>query len=129
MKDREGFTLIETIFALVILSVGILGMTSMTGRLLTTAASAEERALALQAIEDRISLIAIDPRYAELDSLYEQSEAAVAGLPGYTRTTVITRTTTTVSGGGIIDLTSITVTVEGRFLDSPLSRTLKVGAR
>jgi prepilin-type N-terminal cleavage/methylation domain-containing protein len=129
MGNRDGFTLVETVFALVILAVGILGMTSLTGSLSTTAATAEERALALQAVEHRLTLVEADPRYAKLDSLYDESAVAIPGLPGYTRVTDVSRTTTTVTGGGIIDLTTITVTVEGRFLASPLSRTLKVGAR
>jgi Tfp pilus assembly protein PilV len=121
--------LIEVMFALVILAVGILGLTTVTGRLSTTAATAEERALALQAVEDRLTLIAADPRYSRLDSLYEKSESGIPGLPDYTRTTEVVRTTTTLTGGGIVDLTRITVEVDGRFLPSPLSRTLYLAAR
>ncbi len=123
-----GFTLIEITIAILILTVAVLGIASSAGRLIAPALSAEADFQALQAVEDRLSRIRMEPRYAKLDSLFAGTQTNLPGLTGYTRTTAVTRTRTTLTGGKVLDYTTLVVTVTGPRLKAPLSRKLVVAA-
>ncbi len=126
--NKKGFTMVEMIVAVVILAVAILGLSSSTSRLARTAVDAEKNALALQAVEDRMSRIRLHPIYQQLDSMFTESEAEVPGLPDYTRSTNITRILEPGERDGkYIDYTRITVTVTGPGLPEPVSRTVSLG--
>lgn len=126
---REGgFTLVEVMVALVILAVAVLGMAASAGVLGRYSAEAQVRALATQAVQDRISLVKVDPRYAELETLYAGVENDLVGLDGYTRETTVTRVEQKTSSGGTLDYKVITVVVSGEHLSAPLSRRFTVGA-
>jgi prepilin-type N-terminal cleavage/methylation domain-containing protein len=124
---RNGFTLVEVTVALVILAVGILGISSSAGRLGQVSSTAEAEAIALQAVQDRIAMVMLHPSYAKLDSIFSKTESNVPSS-GYTRVTDVTRTLTTGAGGKTVDRSSIQVTVTGPGLLSPVSRTQVVGA-
>lgn len=119
---QEGFTLVEIIIALVILGVAVLGMSASTTGLVQSVAEEEINATVLQAVEDRLAEIRMDPRYASLDSLYSSTETDVLGLEGFTRVTDVTQIQTNLPGAGDVDVTRITVTVTGPFMNSPLTR-------
>ncbi len=125
--DRRGFTIIEMVVAIVILTTGILGLATSTSYMVRVAATAGLRAESLQAVEGRISLIAMDPRYHNLESVYEGEEADISGLDGMTRITVIVHSKETVDGH-TTDYKTVTVTVEGPGLAEPISRTIILGA-
>ena len=126
--NRKGFTMVEMIISLVILGVAILGLTSTTARLARVAVQAENKALALQAVEDRISRIRLHPVYQQLDSLFTESAVEIPSLPEYTRSTSLTRIIEPGEREGkYIDYTRITVTVNGPGLEEPISRTVAVG--
>lgn len=128
VQREGGFTLVEVTIALVILAVAVLGMAASAGVLGRYSAEAEVRALAMQAVQDRISLVKVDPRYAELEDLYGGEENDLPGLDGYTRKTTVTRINQTTTGGGTIDYKVISVVVSGGDLSAPLSRRFTVGA-
>lgn len=123
-----GFTLVEIIIALLILTTAVLGIAASTGKMLAPAATAELEFEALQAVEDRLSLIRLEPRYGDLDSLFAGSETSLPGMPGFTRTTTVTRTQQTLTGGKVLDFTTIVVTLDGPGLPAPLYRKLVVAA-
>lgn len=126
-KDR-GFTLVEMIVSVVILSVAILALSTSTTRLVRVAMGAEANALALQAVEDRLAVIQLHPIYQQLDTLYEESGASVPNTDGFRRDTRITRVL--LDGereGKFIDFTRITVEVDGPGLDKAVSRTITIG--
>lgn len=123
-----GFTLVEVTIALVILAVAVLGMAASAGVLGRYSAEAEIRALAMQAVQDRISLVKVDPRYAELETLYAGEESNLPGLDGFTRKTTVTRVNQMVPGGGTLDYKVVSVVVTGDELTEPLSRRFTVGA-
>ncbi len=126
--DRNGFSLVEMTTAVLILTMGILGMGATAGRMTTAAEAARVRSEALQAVEDQLSQIQMDPRYTLLDSLYVSTKAAIPGVVGLVRSVSITRTEKTVVGGGVIDYKEIYVLVDGPRLPAGLSRTLIVAA-
>ena len=124
----RGFTLLEVLVALIILTVAVLGVASSAGRLSTVSAHTQVRTLALQSVEDRLSLIRLDPRYVELDSIYAGQEDQLPGLDGFKRTTAVARTEDVQVGGTVIDYQHISVTVEGPGLPNPITRTITLGA-
>ena len=129
LKQREaGFTLIEIVIALLILTVAVLGLAVSTGRILEPTGDAEVEYVALAAVEDRIAEMSLDPRYTLLDSIYGGTETGLTGLAGMTRTTTVTRSQETLSGGGVLDFQTIHVAVSGGRLKEPVSRSLGMGA-
>ncbi len=124
-RSGAGFTIIEVVVALVILSVAVLGLGASASQLTTTAVSAERRALALQLVEDRISRVRLDPRYAGLDTLYAGTENDVLGA-GTTRKTIVVHVQQTTPVA--LDYKRISVTVAGPFLKPAISRQIVVAA-
>lgn len=125
---KNGFTLIEMIVSVVILSVAILALSTTTTRLASLAMGAEKNALSLQAVEDRLAEVRLHPIYQQLDSLFTESGSTVPHLDGFTRSTNITRVITDGDREGkYVDITRVTVEVRGPGLDTPLSRTVTIG--
>ena len=125
LTGRQGFTMVEVIVALAILSTAVLGLAGSATRLTTAAATAEVRAQATYSAQDRIGRIEMDGRYTLLDSLYEGVEAGVPA-DGFTRTTTVEHVSTT--SPDTLDYRVITVQVVGPGLTAPVERTLMVAA-
>jgi prepilin-type N-terminal cleavage/methylation domain-containing protein len=125
LRSRAGFTMVEVIVALVILSTAVLGLAGSAARLTTAAAGAERRAQALYAAEDRVGRIEVDGRYALLDSLYAGIENDVP-LEGFTRTTTVEHVN--VTDPSPLDYKVVTVVVTGPGLMSPIERNRLVAA-
>jgi len=101
-------------------------MASSASRLATSSATAELRALALEAAEDRLSRVRLDPRYGGLDTLYSGVETGLFGISGMTRTTSVAHVQQ--STPHPLDYKRVTVTVTGPMLDPPISRLLVIAA-
>ena len=125
--NRQGFTIIEMIIAILLLTTAILGMGASAGFMLQAGSGAGVKAEALQAVEGRISQIVMDPRYAALDSLYEGTESDMPGLVGYEMVTTITQTRTLLNGR-YTDYKKVWVSVSGPGLFESISRLMIVGA-
>lgn len=124
LSGRRGFTMIEVIVALVILSTAVLGLGASASRLAMSAATAEIRAVALESVEDQIARIRLDPRYTELDSLYAGVDNNVLGIGGYTRTTSIVHVQ---QGSPVtLDYKKISVVVTGPMLTPSISREIVI---
>jgi len=126
--DRNGYSLIEMIMSMLLLTMGILGMGTTAGRMTTAAQSTTTRSEALQSVEDRLDLITVDPRYTHLDSLYAGSETGLPGMEGFMRTVEVKHVQQSVVGGGTIDYKEITVKVTGPALGNGVSRLAVVAA-
>jgi len=126
--ERAGFTLVEIIIAILILTGAVLGIAASTGRLVASSGRTEIEFNALQAVEDRLSLVRLELRYGLLDSIFEGTETGLPGLDGLTRTTTVTRTQTVVSGGKVLDYTTVVVTLSGPRLEADVHRKLVLGA-
>jgi len=125
--DRRGFTLVEIIVALLLLSVAVLGMGASSGALVRRALEAELESLARQAVEDRLSLVALEPVYSQIDD-YAGTESGIAGLEGTSRVTDVEHIRQDGSGGRMIDYREIKVTVSGGAVRRPVSGSVTVGA-
>jgi type IV pilus modification protein PilV len=126
MKTREGFTLIEVIMALMILSVAILGMQAMAGTMLRRVTLSNTQLEAIQLAEDRLDMIRLEPAYVNLDS-YVANENPVVGKPSFRRITSVVRTNTTTTNG-TTDYKKITVEVRGPGGIAPVIRSITIGA-
>lgn len=122
-RARDGFTLIEIVMAMSILLIVMLTLVTMTGRTIHLSTTAEREQAAIQLVSDRTDQIRTDPNYAGLDSTYAGSETSFATLQGFTRTTTVTRVT---SSGN--DYKKVTVRVTGPGLAQAVSRTITVAA-
>lgn len=127
MIARDGFTIVEILLSLLLLSFVVLGFQAATGEIIHYAAQSDRALVAVQLAEDRLELIRLDPDYEALEARYETVEGDLPGFSGLTRGTVITRTQTT-EPTGILDYYRITVTVSGSGLRDPAARTLVVAA-
>ena len=126
--DRNGYSLVEMIMSMLLLSVGILGMGTTAGRMTLAAQSSKSRSEALQSVKDGLDLITIDPRYAKLDSIYAGTETGLPGMESFVRTITVKHIEQPVTGGGTIDYKEITVKVTGPGLTNGISRTVVVAA-
>jgi prepilin-type N-terminal cleavage/methylation domain-containing protein len=124
-RPKGGFTIVEVIVALVILSAAVLGLAASASSLTTHASRAELRTMALYSVAHRIAIIELDTRYADLEGLYAATESDVLAVPGYTRTTVVDHFTPTTPAA---DYKVVTVSVSGPMLATPVTHRLLVTA-
>jgi len=123
---REGFTLLEALIAMVILSIAMLSThVALSDRLIRDVGQADNRTVALQLAADRIQMVQLEPNYSALESKFKVEEKAIAGFPGYTRNTNVVRSASTVTK---MDLTTITVTVTHARLAPQVTRSIVVAA-
>ena len=127
MTGRGGFTIVEILLALLLLSFVVLGFQAATGQIIHYAAQSDRSLVATQLAEDRLELIRLDPEYEALESRYEATESSLSGFPDLVRRTAITRVHQTLATGEL-DYYRITVSVSGGSLRTPVSRTLVVAA-
>ena len=126
-KKEEGFALIELMIAVLILTVAILGVAGSTSSMSILANKADLRSGALQAVDDQISRISVDPRYGLMDSLYAGTDTVVAGLPGFSRTTAIDTVEVGLPSGDTILFRRVRVSVTGPTLPDGVSRSVVLG--
>jgi Tfp pilus assembly protein PilV len=124
---HDGFTIVEVLLALLLLSFMVMGFQAATGEIIHYAAQSDREAVAVQLVEDRLDLIRLDTDYNNLESRWEAAESDLSGYPGLSRTTEITHTYQ-VQATGILDYLKVTVTVDGASLRGPVARTIVIGA-
>lgn len=122
-RGRDGFTLLEVMVAMVLLSFMLLGVhAAITDRLVRETGTADKRNVALQLVAERIQTLHLEPVYGQIETRYAGVENPVTGFPNYRRTTTVRRTNT--NG---VDYKTITVTVERTGIPA-ISRTITIGA-
>jgi prepilin-type N-terminal cleavage/methylation domain-containing protein len=106
--NRGGFTLIEVIVAAVILSTALLAMAGFTVRYQRTESKFRQFARAQELAMVRLATVRSAIPYASLDTM-ARTESTIAGFPGYTRITVVTRVGGTAAD--TVDYRAVTVRV------------------
>jgi len=117
---RRGMTLIEVVFALVILTFATLSIGRYFAAYISAASTSSFRATAAYLASDRIAQIRSANSYAAIDG-YAMTETTSPVPAGYTRTTQVQHV-----GGGVTDLMDykvVTVSVIGPKMVTPLKRT------
>lgn len=125
MNEESGYTLIEVVIALLILSVVMLGLAGTTGALLVQAAEDDHKATAVELVHDRTEAVLTDPDYDNLQANYGGAETNLPGNPDFKRITTVTPMT--VEGYGAIDAKKVSVKVTGKGLRKPVKRTVVRG--
>ena len=126
MKVQNGFTLVEVIVALMLLTTTVMGMQLMTTQMLRRMTTSQIQLSASQLAEDRLDRIRLEPNYANLPT-YAGTESAIIGFPNYTRITTVVQQRDSTSTG-ITDFRRITVEVSAPALSPSIKRTLVIGA-
>lgn len=136
MNQRDaGFSLYEVMIALVIVMISALGAHAMiTTRFTGTANRVDHQTTAMQIVEDRLAQVQAHPAYGTLTATFGEATATpVPGYAGFSRQTIVSRTTTLIPATGRTrDLTMVTVTVQptvaGANAFAPVARTIAVAA-
>ncbi|HYW11625.1 MAG TPA: prepilin-type N-terminal cleavage/methylation domain-containing protein [Longimicrobium sp.] len=120
---RGGFTLLEVLVALVILSFVVLGaQASITALMVRDVSWQEQRSRATQIAMDRVHAIQSDPVYGSIKDTYEEEGTEIEG--GYLRDTHFA--VTDFADG--TEYLTVTVTVGGRNLPRPVTRTTVIAS-
>ncbi|MBL8987126.1 MAG: prepilin-type N-terminal cleavage/methylation domain-containing protein [Gemmatimonadetes bacterium] len=110
--NRKGFTLIEVLIAVVLLSLAVISLGQFMGKFQNATAKATLLSTMTSIAKERIELIRGDPRYASLSTRYGTGASAdTTGFPGYSmirRRTFVSRDQT---GAPARDRTTVTVRV------------------
>ena len=124
-NSETGFTLIEVMIAMVILTIAALSLMQMTSKMIRSVTDDRVRTLAAASVDARIATVRSWPTYSTLDAQY-------AGTEANTPVTGLSRLTTIVRTGGLgqpNDFKRITVTVSGTGLSTPVTRTITMAAQ
>jgi prepilin-type N-terminal cleavage/methylation domain-containing protein len=128
---RRGFSLVEIMVALTILSIIILGLANTTITFLHETTLDTVRVRAQSFADMRVAEIRGYPQYDALVATFTSSDTPE---PGFTRKTVVTRDKTATStcnnpaGCPRNDITRVTVTVNNAGMLTPVSRTISIAA-
>lgn len=110
--DRRGFTLIETMVALVVLTIIVMGLARFMGSFLHAESTSGIRLVATSVASEQLALIRADPRYTQLTTLYGTGAAAdTTGFPGYPQMQRRTTIARDQSATPARDFTTITISV------------------
>ena len=124
-SSKAGFTLIEVMVAISILTLVTLSLMRLTTGMIRSVADDRTRTIAAAAADTRIAAVRQWPTYSTLDS-------AFAGTEADTPTTGWQRVTSIVQTGGIAqpnDYKRVTVTVTGPGLPAAVQRSITVAAQ
>jgi prepilin-type N-terminal cleavage/methylation domain-containing protein len=121
--DREGFTLVEVMIAVIILGGIVLAMGASASKYLSVATRNRQRVQASAAAEAQIALVRVSPVYDSITVRFDSTKSN-SPAPGYTRVTSVVRT----GAGTTSDLTKVTVTITGPLLATPVKRSITIAA-
>jgi prepilin-type N-terminal cleavage/methylation domain-containing protein len=111
-QSRKGFSLIEVLVALVILTVVLTGLGRFVGKFIHGVTTSSARTTAAEVARSRIERIKADPRYTTLTTLFGSGASAdTTGFPGFARMRRRTFVVRDQSGTPARDWTTITVKV------------------
>jgi prepilin-type N-terminal cleavage/methylation domain-containing protein len=123
MRSRRGFTLIEVMLAIVVLTVVLISITRYTGLFLHSVTTSTVTTVAAEAARERIGLVNMDPSYTTLATTWQGTQIGFPGYPRMTRATNVSRVTNATPPS---DYTVVTVRVTEPTMAAPLDVTTVV---
>jgi prepilin-type N-terminal cleavage/methylation domain-containing protein len=122
-SSSRGFTLVEVLIALVMLSVVLLASAGSTTRYLSLITKSRIKIQAAAVADAQIANVRVSPAYDSLTVRFDSTRGGIP-FPGYSRVTRVVR-----SGSGTTgDQTKVTVTVTGPQLSTPVIRYATIAA-
>jgi prepilin-type N-terminal cleavage/methylation domain-containing protein len=127
-RARRGFTLVEVIVALAILTGSLLGLSLFIARMAHSTSNARILSTATELAADRLEQVKGATTYSAIDTLYGITEATIPGpdYVNFSRKTLVQHV-----GGGItdsVDYRIITVIVSHPSLSPSLRKTTSIAA-
>jgi prepilin-type N-terminal cleavage/methylation domain-containing protein len=126
MKDRRGFTLIEIMIAMVILTIISVGLAKFVATFLHTVGTSTAKTVATAVAQEQLEMIRADPSYTTLVTNY--NNLTTNGFPGYGSMSRTTRVVRTTGNNPRRDYTKVTVTVSEPTMGTPVAVTIVIGA-
>ena len=120
-RPRHGMTLVEVMVALTLLATVLLSLGAFGVRLARLTTNGRAMGTAQQLASDRIEAVKGAPKYSQIETLFQATEASVSGYPGFKRQTVVTHVGGTATD--TIDYRVVTVIVTGKRLAAPIRKT------
>ena len=125
-RSTAGFTLIEIMIAVVIMSVVLLGMAASTAVLVHNSTGQRNRTQLVEAADARIGEIMAHPDYDGLETRFAGTTRDIP-LPGNVQVTTVRHVTDRVgANGGLQDYKVVTVTVTATGVLGTAQRTTSV---
>lgn len=126
MKNRRGFTLIEVLIAMIILTIVSVGVAKFVATFLHTVGTTTTKTVATAVAQEYVETIRADPSYTTLVATYNGNN--VTGFPGYASMNRVTRVVRTTGNAPPRDYTTITVTVSEPTMGTPINVTIVIAA-
>jgi prepilin-type N-terminal cleavage/methylation domain-containing protein len=126
---RRGFTLVETIVALAILSIALLSLAKFVSTMAHTTTLARLQSTSTDLTSDRLEAVTSATTYATIESLFVATETNIPGPPeyaGFTRQTLVTHI-----GGGAsdsVDYKVVTVIVTHPLLSTAVRKSSAIAS-
>jgi prepilin-type N-terminal cleavage/methylation domain-containing protein len=120
-SNRTGMTLIEVIVSIMLLGGALLSMGAFIARYANVSGTVSRRIEANELVADRLEEVKGALKYSAIEASFATTEPSIAGHPGLTRQTIVTRT-----GGAapsLYDYKTVTVIVNGPGLKTPSKKT------
>jgi prepilin-type N-terminal cleavage/methylation domain-containing protein len=122
-RPGRGFTVIEVLVALIIVTVLAVSIARFTAMSVRGAAWAQARTVATAAAKEQLERVREHPNYGTLVATFNnQTQTGFPGYPGMSRVTRVTRATAT--SPIVSDVTTITVRVTDPRLVNPVNLTI-----
>jgi prepilin-type N-terminal cleavage/methylation domain-containing protein len=128
---RRGMTIIEVMFAIVILSGVMLALSRFGQGFARANRNAANLAIASDLASARLEAIKAHGNYGALDTLFDGSETSASlnanpSMSGYTGFTRVTKAVRTANDS--LDYVTVTVTVTASVLSAPMRKSVVIGA-
>jgi prepilin-type N-terminal cleavage/methylation domain-containing protein len=121
--NRRGFSLVEVLFATVILTIVLLSTARFVGQFMHVVTTSTVRTVASEVASEQIEQISTDPSYLTLSAQWAGTRS---GFPGYTsmaRQTIVQRVT---GANPTRDYTIVSVQVTEPTMGTPVNMTIVV---
>lgn len=125
-RNRRGFTLIEVLIAMIILTIVSVGLAKFVATFLHTVGTSTAKTVATAVAQEQLELIRADPDYTSLVANYNGN--TTVGFPGYPSMTRTTRVVRTTGSNPRRDYTKVTVQVTEPTMGTPVNVTIVVAA-
>jgi prepilin-type N-terminal cleavage/methylation domain-containing protein len=128
-RSRHGFTLVEVVVALGILSIAMLSLAKFVSTMAHTTTLARLQSTSTDLTSDRIEAVTSATVYATIESLFVATEVNIPGPPeyqGFTRQTLVTH----IGGGSTdsVDYKVITVIVTHPLLSTSVRKSTAIAS-